>query len=119
MTDPTRMIVHICARKTWQSARDAGVYTADTLASEGFIHFSRPDQVLDVANRFYTRQAGLVILWVAPERLDAEIRWESSDGDTFPHVYGPLNLDAVLAVTEFAADAAGTFTQFSYPPRLA
>lgn len=115
MPDPDNMIVHICARRIWQEALEAGSYTADTLSSEGFIHFSRPNQVLSVANRYYSGQADLVILWVAPERLAAEIRWESSNGEIFPHVYGPLNLEAVLAVTAISADSSGAFTQLSIP----
>lgn len=115
MHAPTGMIVHICARKTWHAALDAGIYAADTLAVEGFIHFSKPDQALFVANRYYPGQNELVILWVEKERLTSDLRWESSDEDMFPHVYGPLNLDAILAVTELTADPGGRFTKLIYP----
>ncbi len=115
MHAPTGMIVHICARKTWHAALGAGVYAADTLATEGFIHLSKPDQVLSVANRYYPGQDDLVILWVEKERLTSDLRWESSDGDVFPHVFGPLNLDAILAVTDLTADPNGRFTKLPYP----
>jgi uncharacterized protein (DUF952 family) len=76
---------------------------------EGFIHCSRPDQVLEVANRFYAGAVGLVLLWIDPLKLTSEIRWEAADGDVFPHVYGPLNLDAITWVDDFQPDANGVF----------
>jgi uncharacterized protein (DUF952 family) len=45
-----------------------------------------------------------VLLWIDPRMLDAEIRWESSDGQVFPHLYGALNVEAVQAVQGFPAE---------------
>lgn len=96
------MIYHLTPRHTWQQAQEAGVYTADSLASEGFIHFSTANQVVATANRFYRRQPDLVLLIVDPLKLTAELVYEESEpGQFFPHLYGPLNLDAVLAVYDF------------------
>lgn len=96
------LIYHITHHTTWAQARSEGRYAADTLASEGFIHLSTAAQVPWVAERFYRGQAGLVLLVVDPSRLQAELRYEESEpGQHFPHLYGPLNLDAVVEVRDF------------------
>ncbi len=110
MNHPTNEpITHICPRAAWEAALAAGVYRAASLASEGFIHCSRQDQVLATANRFYAVASDLVLLWIDPARLNAEVRWEPADGDVFPHVYGVIDLNAVLAVTPFEPDANGVY----------
>jgi uncharacterized protein (DUF952 family) len=50
-----------------------------------------------------------VLLWIDPQRLLAPIRYEASEGEIFPHIYGPLNLDSVLRVCELAPDADGVY----------
>ena len=76
---------------------------------EGFIHLSRPDQILKVANAFYRGLTDAILLWIDPARLNAELRWETVDADVFPHLYGPLNLEAVVAVSDLQPDSAGVF----------
>ncbi|MEJ2600567.1 MAG: DUF952 domain-containing protein [Anaerolineales bacterium] len=95
------MLVHICLRRDWERAVQTGLYRADSLDEIGFIHLSHPEQVQGVAERFYAGVQGLVLLWIDPKKLSAEIRWEQSDGQIFPHLYGPLNLEAVQIVQEF------------------
>ncbi len=97
------MIFHIATRDAWDDAARAGSYRADTLATEGFIHCSSAEQVAEVANVRFRGREDLVLLWIDPERVRAEIRYEdASDGSgTFPHIYGPLDIDAVARVTEF------------------
>ncbi|MGE5250173.1 MAG: DUF952 domain-containing protein [Bacteroidota bacterium] len=112
-------ILHITSRPEWQSAEKRGLFAASSLMSEGFIHFSTPEQVVPVANALYHGQNGLVLLVVDEARLKPELRWEPpasapaegiSDSDLFPHVYGPLNVDAVVNVLDFSPDQSGTFT---------
>lgn len=102
-------IVHICSDEDWQAAQAAGKYWADSLENEGFIHFSKPEQVVDTANRYYAGRTDLLLLWVDPKKLAAELRWEQSHGDAYPHLYGPLNLDAVIAFSAFAPAPDGVF----------
>ena len=90
-------IVHLCSHQAWEDALATGNYQAASLASEGFIHCSRPDQILAVANAFYHGLAGLSLLWIDPLLVTPEVRWEPVDKQVFPHLYGPLNLDAVAA----------------------
>ncbi|HEV2685952.1 MAG TPA: DUF952 domain-containing protein [Actinomycetota bacterium] len=98
------MIFHLTTRAAWDEAARVGGYRADTLATEGFIHCSSGDQVADVANVRFRGQDDLVLLWIDPARVRAEIKYEeASDGSgVFPHIYGELNTDAVARVTDYA-----------------
>lgn len=98
-------LVHLCLRKDWEQAVQAGVYRAGSLDELGFIHLSRPEQIQGVAKRYYPGVQGLVLLWIDPHKLSAEIRWEASDGQIFPHLYGALNVDAVQSVQDFSPEA--------------
>ena len=102
-------IVHICSQEDWQAAQAVGAYRADSLEAEGFIHCSQPAQVIGVANRYYSGRTDLLLLWINPSKLGAELRWEPSEGDIYPHLYGPLNLDAIIHVSAFLPDGDGVF----------
>jgi len=113
-------IFHITSRRAWETARERGSYRPASLESEGFIHFSGAHQVVQVANSFYQGQQGLVLLEADTALLDAELRWEPPAGlpapvegtseDLFPHLYGPLDLDAVLVVHDFPPGPDGRFS---------
>lgn len=107
------MILHFCPRTDWEAARHAGVYAADTLATEGFIHCSAPDQVHVPANALARGRTDLVLLEIDESRLPEPPRWESDPSDpqamAFPHVYGPIPVAAVVAVRDFLPDAGGRF----------
>ena len=102
-------IFHITTTSAWDEARARGAYEPPSLQHEGFIHLSGADQVVAVANRAFRGQSDLVLLCVAPERLAADIRYEHAEdaGEAFPHLYGPLNLDAVIGVAPIVEGAGG------------
>ena len=103
-------LFHITEKQTWEKAQAAGVYTAPSLQTEGFIHFSERDQVIGTANRFYQGQQGLVLLKIDRDRLQSKLQYDDVLGHgTFPHLYGPLNLDAVVQSIPFPPDANGSF----------
>lgn len=114
------MIYHITFQEAWRQAQQRGEYRAESLETEGFIHCSTQTQVLPVVEKFYPGQPGLLLLMIDPALLSSELKWEPpSDGapppgvperDLFPHVYGPVNLDAVLKVFDLAADPDGNYT---------
>jgi uncharacterized protein (DUF952 family) len=104
-------ILHICTEAAWQSAQEAGSYRAASLDTEGFIHCSTPAQVVGSANRYYAGQSDVVLLSIDAHNLTSELKYErANNGDTFPHIYGPLNTDAVTQVVPFPCNADGTFT---------
>jgi uncharacterized protein (DUF952 family) len=112
--DDGGVIFHITTRAAWETALAEGSYRADTLASEGFIHASTREQVLGVADARFRGVASLVLLVIDPALVGPEIRWEESEPSLppFPHVYGPLNVDAVVNVVSVPEGADG----FALPP---
>lgn len=117
-------IYHLLSAAALAEARARGEYRPESLTREGFIHFSQRHQLLGVANAFYREQAGLMILVVETERLRAELRCEPpihpagaaaptplpAAESLFPHLYGPLNLDAVTETIHFPANPDGSFS---------
>ena len=120
------MIYHITSRAAWQQAQANGEYRADSLQTEGFIHCSTLSQVLPVADNFYKGQSGLLLLELDPALLSADLKWEPPSGGTpppgvpvgemFPHVFGPINLNAVLQVIDLPLNADGTHTLPTFQP---
>ncbi len=108
------MIFHITTRSQWAQAQKLGEYRADSVETEGFIHCSTIDQVVGSANRFYRGQTGLVLLKIECDRLKARLQFDEIEtGEFFPHLYGSLNLDAVVEVIEFEPEADGSFQDIS------
>ena len=109
-------IYHIATRADWDEAQASGEYTRSsvgrTLAEEGFIHASQAAQVARTANKFYRDVPGdLLLLVIDPGRLRPEVRYERVPGAElpFPHIYGPLNVDAVIEARPFAPGPDGVF----------
>lgn len=94
------LIYHMCREEEWAAARSAGVYSGSSQdRSDGFIHFSTADQIVESAARHRAGQTGLVLLSVDASRLGPGLKWEPSRaGRLFPHLYGPLPVDAVIGV---------------------
>jgi len=103
------LLVHLCTHSDWLAAQEVGSHQPASLVVEGFIHLSRPDQILKVANAFYRGLQDTILLWIDPSRLQGELHWESADGDVFPHLYNPLNLDAVLSTSDIKPDEDGIY----------
>lgn len=112
-TLPIQLIFHITGRHAWDAAAVTGYYRAESLEHEGFLHCSTSEQINAVAQRFYQGQANLVLLAIAAERVQAPMRYEApfdapDSPERFPHIYGPLNTDAVLRVVPLPLANDGT-----------
>lgn len=106
-----RYLYHITHPAALQAARDAGVFHEESLTTEGFIHCSFQEQMIQTANRFYSRQTGLLILKIDPDKLHPGVKLEAAgDGELFPHIYGPINLDAITAILAFDPGPDGHFS---------
>jgi glutathione S-transferase len=103
------LIYHIAETADWEQAQRDGQYTMSTrgrtLAEEGFIHASTAAQVPLVAAAYYRDAPDLVLLVIDTERVGPELRYEQVPGqpDPYPHIYGTLNLDAVVETRPFHA----------------
>jgi uncharacterized protein (DUF952 family) len=94
-------IFHVTRADDWRAAQAQGMYRISTrgrtLDEEGFIHCSYVHQLAHVVATYFRDVDDLLVLVIDPQRVDAEIRAETAGGDErFPHIYGPLNLDAVI-----------------------
>jgi len=92
------MIYHVVSNEQWQAALAKGFYEAPSLQLEGFIHCSRQEQVQGVLERYYHGQQDLLLLHIEEDKLTAKLLDElaPSVNEYFPHVYGVINLDAVV-----------------------
>lgn len=118
------MIYHLAVKSDWESAQKRGQYKPASLSTEGFIHCSMREQVEGVANSFFKGRNDLVLLYINPDRLQAVLRYEppahpsvpAEDAPLrremtalFPHLYGALNLDAVVMFRFLMPEPDGRF----------
>ena len=112
------MILHITTKKDWGKAQTEGKYTAPSLKLDGFIHCSTLKQTVDTANIFFKGQQGLVLLCIDENKLKPECKYENpcgggkhdpSVGNRFPHIYGSINISAIIKVVDFHANENGLF----------
>jgi uncharacterized protein (DUF952 family) len=104
------MLFHITTRAEWESSLPPGSYVPAGYDADGFIHLSEREQVVRVADARFSGGRDLVLLCVEASRLRAPLRYEPGDpgsAELFPHLYGPLNADAVAAVLPFAEGPDG------------
>lgn len=103
------MIYHITTKPALKEAQKKGVYILSGFDQDGFIHCSDHYQVESTANRFYAEVPDLIVLEINPDKLEADLVYENLEGGAmlFPHLYGFLNLDAVVSSFEFERQPDG------------
>lgn len=109
-------IILIAQKSVWEKSQPTGKYIQSTittsLADVGFIHCTTPDQTVDTANKHFPEYNDLVLLVLDPDKVIPDIKFEkaaSGRPGLFPHIYGPLNVDAVTQVLDFKKDPSGNF----------
>ncbi len=110
----TAFLYHMAHRADWRRAEAGEPYlgSPDDLR-DGFIHFSTAAQVVGSAQRHRAGQGDLLLIVVA-ETASAPWRWEESrSGELFPHLYGPLPMDAVVGVHDLPLGSDGLHV---FPP---
>jgi uncharacterized protein (DUF952 family) len=97
-----KVIYHITTKTEWQEAVQFGFYEAASLSIEGFIHCSEEHQVEGVLQRYFQGKNELVKLTINPLKLMHRLQYNysASMNESFPHIYGRINTDAVIAVEE-------------------
>ena len=99
--------LHLVTAGEWEASVAAGVHEPASLATQGFIHLSTPAQVAATVARHYPDVADLLVVEVDPERVRAEVVFEEGEpGEWFPHLFGPLELDAVVDVRPWSEPAS-------------
>jgi uncharacterized protein (DUF952 family) len=109
MSHPVRTY-HLVPKDHWEASDPAGDYLPEPFAEEGFIHTThQPEELVAVANRSYRDDPRpYLVLHIDVAKVRAPIRIEDPGG-RYPHIYGPLNRDAIVAVTAAARDDTGEF----------
>jgi len=109
------MILHITTRAAWETA--GASYIPDNFSADGFIHCSTIEQVLLSANEIFHGRTDLLLLCIDEEKVQAPVIYEDcyDTGRRYPHIYGPLNKDAIVRIVNFPANEDGSF---SLPPPL-
>jgi uncharacterized protein (DUF952 family) len=109
-------IYHIAYPADWTRAAADGDYRTSTrgrtLDQQGFIHAGEAHQVAPVANMIYGDDDELIVLVIDPKLLRSELRYDEVPGwsDPFPHIYGPLNLEAVTGTLALRKGPDGKFS---------
>ena len=97
-------ILHIATPSDWAAATTTGQVAPPSLATEGFVHCSTRDQLAGTLERHFAGAGPLVLLVLDEAAIAADLRWEESlPGESFPHVYAPVPVSAVLSVEEIVA----------------
>lgn len=101
MTDPAH-IYHITGQPGDSAVTQGQQYTATSLRDEGFIHCSSLEQLPGVVSRYYAADEELRILVVDTAKLESRLKYENTTGgsELFPHVYGPIDLTAIVKVID-------------------
>ncbi|MDC0032931.1 DUF952 domain-containing protein [Alphaproteobacteria bacterium] len=113
----TTLIYHLCKLEDWQTAIATGTVIGSSQdRSDGFLHFSTVEQIVESAAKHRAGQAGLLLLTVDADALGGALKWEESRGGAlFPHLYGDLPISATIRVDDLPLDSDGKhiFPKFS------
>lgn len=116
--EPKKTIVVITRKQMWERAKHDKVYIHSTidkrLQEVGFIHCTFPAQTMEIVSRRNDKVEDLVLLLIDPDKVKSEVKYEnalSGRPGTFPHIYGPLNTDAVYKVIEVRRDPRGYYAE--------
>lgn len=106
------IIHHFVEKEYFEKFKDKEEYFPAGFSAEGFIHCTRePENVVKVADFMMGgSKSDLLLLVIDEDRVKPEIKYESAGSETlFPHIYGGLNMDAVVEVMPFTKDEKGKF----------
>jgi uncharacterized protein (DUF952 family) len=106
------MTFHLTTMECWERQKNLETYVPDAFANEGFIHCTDGQQnMIDTANRYYANDpATFICLEIDPARVSSEIRYEDP-AHIYPHIYGPLNTEAVIAIRSMIRNVDGRFVR--------
>ncbi|WP_157829989.1 DUF952 domain-containing protein [Bacillus sp. SN10] len=96
------MITKVITKRNWEIAKINGEINEVSLKEEGFIHCSSLEQALNVAQKHFVHEENVLLLTINPALVKAETKYElASNGQKYPHVYGAINIDAIIGVVPF------------------
>lgn len=105
------LLFHITTKDDWKQFNNSGRYEPESLESDGFIHCSTGDQVEATANRIFEDEDEILLLVIDATTLHEDIKYEedADTGEKFPHLYSPLNTNAIIDKITIKAEDDGKF----------
>lgn len=105
------VIMHVISGDEWAKEKNNAYLYPDSLKTEGFIHCATSEQILGAVEFLYKEKVDLKLLVIDPDLVTAKIIYEDlhQTRDAFPHIYGPLNISAVVDVLDFEPNERGVF----------
>lgn len=110
-------VYHISRAEDWRRAQSGGLYKVGSLhrsyEQDGFIHLAYAPQVNVIADLIYSHTPELLLLTIDPLKLTSKIKDEQAEypNELFPHLYGPLNINAVINVSPYSPLPNGKFPE--------
>ena len=107
-----KLVCCITTADKWNHSKNEGMHLDKSLDSEGFIHCSYLHQLVRVANKHFKGIENVLILCIEPSHLNSDVVEEdlSNLNELYPHIYGPINTEAVVDVINFQSDKQGVFS---------
>ncbi|NGP76397.1 DUF952 domain-containing protein [Balneolaceae bacterium YR4-1] len=105
------LIFHVVKKEDWKTQKKDSRYHPETIDTEGFIHCSTGRNIEEVTNRLYSGEDDILLIIINTTLVDPEIRYENCGNSDikYPHIYGPLNMDAVIDKIELASEDDGSY----------
>ncbi|MEX0770343.1 MAG: DUF952 domain-containing protein [Balneolaceae bacterium] len=107
------LIFHLVSRQTWKDRIVNGAYQPESLTEnigkEAKIPCCNPDQVERVANNKFKGTENLYLIVIDVNRVSPRITTSEIDGQVYPQINGPLNMDAVIDKILLETDQEGLF----------
>jgi uncharacterized protein (DUF952 family) len=98
-----KVLLHVLTESEWQAARNEKAYSSLSFIENVFIHLCEEHQLSGVLERYFIGKPTLMVLVLDPAKLAAPVIFESTvegSSEEFPHLYGSLNLDAIVEIRE-------------------
>jgi uncharacterized protein (DUF952 family) len=105
-----KLAFHGTPKRYFESLDRLQPYVPEPFAREGFIHTTEGREAVAITLTKYYKSSGegWVVLYIDQERVTSPIRYDDP-AEVFPHIYGPLNRDAIVAVKDIGRAPDGTF----------
>lgn len=104
--EKSKIILHICESETWETAKLKGEYAPASLKEKGYIHCSEIETLKYVSASHWQGKKDLIVLYIDKDKVKAKIKYEADQksGRLYPHIYGPINIDAVTKIKKYNFD---------------
>ncbi len=105
------LLFHLTTKENWNQYKQSGNYEPESLEDQGFIHCSSGNQVENTANRIFSGEDQILLLVIDASMIREDVKYEEDEevGEKFPHIYGPISVNAIIDKIEIQAEDDGQF----------